>query len=71
LLEPGLERANLRAILGARCLAGAANDLGHVRRCAEGDADALLGAEVVLQTEVEAVAELCDDLERTLAGGGA
>ena len=31
-LDPGLERANLRALLGLRCLCAAADDLGH--RCA-------------------------------------
>jgi hypothetical protein len=69
-LDPGLERANLRALLGLRCLCAAADDLGHLRRCGELDADTLLGAEVVLHSEAEAVGELCDDLERMLAGGG-
>jgi hypothetical protein len=68
-LEPGLKRANLRAILGLRCLAGAAADIGHVRRIGELNGDELLGVEVTLVSEAEAVGELCCDLERILAGG--
>ena len=71
MLDPGLERANLRALLGLRCLCAAADDLGHVRRIGEHNADELLGAKVILASEAEAVGELCDDLERMLAGGEA
>ena len=70
MLDPGLERANLRALLGVRCLSAAAQDLDHVRR--EGGTkagDDLLGAQVFLQSECEAVVEVADELERMMAGG--
>jgi hypothetical protein len=70
-LDPGLERASLRELLGVRCLAAAASDLDYLRRVGEPPADDLIGAQVVLQSECEAVGELCDDLERMLAGGEA
>jgi hypothetical protein len=69
MLDPGLERANLRALLGVRCLAAAAQDLDYVRRAGERDADELIGAQVVLQSECEAVVEVADELERMMAGG--
>jgi hypothetical protein len=69
-VDAGLERANLRAILGVRCLAAAAQDLDYLRRVGELPSDELLGAQVVLQSECEAVVEVADDLERMLAGGG-
>jgi hypothetical protein len=50
MLDPGLERANLRALLGVRCLAAAAQDLDYVCREGERDADELIGAQVFLQT---------------------
>jgi hypothetical protein len=52
-------------------LRAAASDVGDVRRIGEHNADELLGAEVILASEVEAVAEVADELERMLAGGGA
>jgi hypothetical protein len=70
-LDPGLRRANLRALLGQRCLCAAADDLGHLRRVGERDADDLLGLEVTLVSEAEAVGELVCSLEQMLAEGGA
>ena len=53
MLDPGLERANLRALLGMRCLAAAAQDLDYLRRVGERGGDDLLGAQVFLQSECE------------------
>jgi hypothetical protein len=71
MLDPGLERANLRALLGARCLAAAAQDLDYLRRVGEQGGDGLLGAQVFMQSECEAVVEVADELERMMAGGRA
>jgi hypothetical protein len=71
MLDPGLERANLRTLLGAKCLNAAAQDLDYLRRVGELPADNLLGAQVLLQSESEAVVEVADELERMMAGGEA
>ena len=68
-LAPGLERAILRALLGAVCGAAAALDLDSQRRVGEPNADHLLGAQLLLQSECEAVVEVADELERIMAGG--
>ena len=70
MLEPGIERANLRTLLGVRCLSAAAQDLDYLRRVGELPADHLLGAQVLLQSECEAVVEVANELERMMAGGG-
>jgi len=64
-VEAGLERANLRALLGIRCLAAAAADVHYVRQ--EEDTEDLLGVQTTLVEGVEMVGALCDSLERMLA----
>jgi hypothetical protein len=71
-LDPGLERANLRALLGVRCISAAAQDLDYVRRAGgQPRGDDLLGAQVFFQSECEALVEVADELERMMAGGEA
>ena len=69
MLDPGLERANLRALLGVRCISAAAQDLDYMRRGGQARGDDLLGAQVFLQSECEALVEVADELERMMAGG--
>ena len=72
MLDPGLERANLRALLGVRCISAAAQDLDYIRRLGgQARGDDLLGAQVFLQSECEALVEVADELERMMAGGEA
>lgn len=69
-LDPGLERANLRALLGGRCISAAAQDLDYIRRVGgQARGDDLLDAQVFLQSECEALVEVADELERMMAGG--
>ena len=69
-MEAGIERACLRSVLGARCIAAAAADVDYLRRLGELPADHLLGVQVLLQSEGEAALEAADELERMMAGGG-
>ena len=70
MLNPGLERTNLRALLGVRCLVPPRRRISTTCDASASRAfrDDLLGVLAFLQSECEAAVDVADQVERTVAG---